>query len=110
MVFIIIQQYGFAVDDIGVDSYYYYHYLYSSITDFNPWLEITHDFTILNMELMRKKQGSIGLMIQKNSIYKSMTLEEVASIVGWTHSMNARTAGHKPFKLLTAHVIKLVIL
>ena len=39
-----------------------------------------------------------------------MTLEEVASIAGWTHSMNASTAGHKLFKLLTARVIKLVIL
>ena len=59
---------------------------------------------------MRKKQGSIELIVQKNSIYKSMTLEEVASIAGWTHSMNARTAGRKLFKLLTARVIKLVIL
>ena len=39
-----------------------------------------------------------------------MTLEEVAIIAGWTHSMNANTAGHEPFKLLTANVIKLVIL
>ena len=47
-----------------------------------------------------------------NSIYKmkGMTLEEVASIAGWTHSMNASTAGHEPFKLLTVSVIKLVIL
>ena len=64
----------------------------------------------------KKTQGSIELIVQKNNINKknsknkSITLEEVASIVGWTHSMNARTAGHKPFKLLTAHVIKLVIL
>ena len=65
MVFIIIQQYGFAVDDIGVDSYYYYHYLYSSIKDFNPWLEITHAFTILNMELMRKNQDSIDVIVQE---------------------------------------------
>ena len=56
MVFIIIQQYWFAVDDIGVDSYYFYHYLYSSIKDFNPWLEVTHALTILNMELMREKK------------------------------------------------------
>ena len=54
MVFIIIQQYGFAVDDIGVDSYYYYHYLYSSIKDFIPWIEITHAVAILTMGLMRK--------------------------------------------------------
>ena len=39
-----------------------------------------------------------------------MTLEEVASIVGWTHSINASTTGHKLFKLLTVRVIKLVIL
>ena len=38
-----------------------------------------------------------------------MALEEVASIAGWTQSMNASTAGHEPFKLLTS-VIKLVIL
>ena len=30
-----------------------------------------------------------------------MALEEVASIAGWTECMNASTAGHEPFKLLT---------
>ena len=41
---------------------------------------------------------------------KGMALEEVASIAGWTQSINASTAGHEPFKLLTVSVIKLVIL
>ena len=35
---------------------------------------------------------------------KGMTLEEVVSMAGWTHSMYANTAGHELFMLLTANV------
>ena len=43
------------------------------------------------------------MIIQKIVSYKmkGMALEEIASIAGWTHSMNASTAGHESFKLLT---------
>ena len=52
-----------------------------------------------------RNHGSIDVIVQKIvSKDKSMTLEDVVSMVGWTHNMNANTAGHELFMLLTANV------
>ena len=45
-----------------------------------------------------RNHGSIDVKVQKIvSKDKSMTLEDVVSMAGWTHSMNANTSGHELF-------------
>ena len=52
-----------------------------------------------------RNHGSIDVKVQKIvSKDKSMTLEDVVSMAGWTHNMNANTVGHALFMLLTANV------
>ena len=53
-------------------------------------------FTILKNGINERNQGSIDVIVQKIvSKNKGMTLKEVVSMAGWTHSMNANTAGHE---------------
>ena len=76
---------------------------------------MTHAFHNLKNGINERNPGSIDVIVQKIvSKNKGMTLKEVVSMAGWTHSMNANTAGHELFMLLTANVTlqryKLVIL
>ena len=72
-------------------------------------------FHNLKNGINERNHGSIDVKVQKIvSKDKSMTLEDVVSMAGWTHNMNANTARHELFMLLTANVTlqryKLVIL
>ena len=52
-----------------------------------------------------RNHGSIDVKVWKILTKdKSMTLDDVVSTAGWTHNMNANTAGHALFMLLTANV------
>ena len=62
-------------------------------------------FHNLKNGINERNHGSIDVKVQKIvSKDKSMTLEDVVSMAGWTHNMNANTAGHELFMLLTANV------
>ena len=57
---------------------------------------MTHAFHNLKSGINERNQGSIDVIVQKIvSKNKGMTLKEVVSMAGWTHSMNANTAGHE---------------